>query len=196
MPDTNSSPAIQPYPDTGISGYAGRYYSSPMGTGMSTGSVTRGQITVGMPIPITHSVSVNSIACECTLAVLANNVRMGIYRMGSDGYPSALVVDAGISTMVVTGLKVLSFSPVTLTPGWYFVAILVTGGLADPAMRMFLTDTAEATMRFGAPAASPFGFGTTEDQGFMAGSSTLPDPFVIQSLAYRGMFPAIAIGLI
>lgn len=76
--------------------------------------------------------SFDRISCYVRTASSGHNMRLGIYEMGSDGLPGALVADLGTVSVGTTGLKEITISQ-TLTGQSYFVAY-VTDGVPNVAI--------------------------------------------------------------
>ena len=54
-------------------------------------------------------------------------LRLGIYGTDASGNPGDLIVDAGTRPATSTGVADVTFSPIALDPGWYWLACLVEG---------------------------------------------------------------------
>jgi hypothetical protein len=51
--------------------------------------------------------------------------RIGLYGDAGTGYPGGLLVDAGTVAADTTGVKMAAFTPITITPGLYWVGGVV-----------------------------------------------------------------------
>lgn len=90
-----------------------------------------------VPVYLRPLTAITKIAVEVT-SFAAGNGRLGIYTNGTNGKPSALLLDAGtISTGTSNGVKEVTISQ-TLG-GWYWLAYV---GDAAPTLRAFGTCTA------------------------------------------------------
>jgi hypothetical protein len=81
-----------------------------------------------MTFPVNASVTVDSLSIEVTTAAASGTARLGIYTIGTDGRPDALVVDAGTVSVTTQGIKTISGLATSLTAGMYFFAIAFTTG--------------------------------------------------------------------
>lgn len=95
--------------------------------------------------------------------------RLGIYQVGADGLPGALVLDAGTVAVDGTGDKEIIISQ-ALAPGWYFVALLSDSSTA----KIETMNLAQANRMFGGngPGSQRLGY-VQRTQTFGA----LPDPY-------------------
>jgi hypothetical protein len=123
------------------------------------------------PMLVPKSTSFDQIIVNINSSA-AGNVHMGIYEMGSDGLPGALVVDAGATSVATTGDKTATLS-LTLAAGWYWISSLFS---AFPTVKAYN------------PPASPSSFlgnivGPTETGQFFSAVyrsfsyAALPNPF-------------------
>jgi hypothetical protein len=175
-------------------GSASRYYPSLAGGGLSAGNVSRSLMIAAPPIHVSMRATINTIICECTTGVASVVARLGLYRIGADGLPSSLVIDAGTVSLATTGLKSLTFTAITLEPGLYFPVMQCTGGAADPGVRMMATNDAVLMSQYGAPVATPFS--APEDWLYVPNAVALPGTFGAPTRLRVGIFPAISIGQI
>lgn len=92
------------------------------------------------PVVIPKALSVDRIAAEVTIVgTVGAVVRLGIYDMGADGKPGALILDAGtISGTSATVQEIIIAQ--ALTPGVKWLASAVQGGAGTrPTMRTITT---------------------------------------------------------
>lgn len=113
-------------------------FGSGAGSGGLSGSVGNSNNTATYaPFEIRETTSID----ELTIGVTAANagasavVRLGVYS-DNGGVPGTVLVDAGTASLNSTGLKRLSFTEITLAPGFYWFVVvsqsLDTGG-SNPA---------------------------------------------------------------
>lgn len=62
-------------------------------------------------------------------ATTTGNVDVGLYRMGQDGLPGALVVGVN-NQAVASGMNYLTFSSTAIQPGWYALAINISTAIS------------------------------------------------------------------
>ena len=99
---------------------SGRYYST----------TTKGDLTVanvanrlwGLALLVTKSGQYDAMSFNVNIAV-AGAARLGIYINTGEGYPGALVLDAGTANTGTGGDKIITFSQ-NLGPGLYWLAML------------------------------------------------------------------------
>jgi len=130
----------------------------PLYTGWGTGSsnATIGGAAVAsnsaaryQPVWIGQSVSIIGLGIDVQAANAGGSavVRLGIHDNAS-GRPGDVVVDASTASLNTAGAKELTFSSVTLNPGWYWLVIatqsLDTAG-TNPAFRATQASTSLAT---------------------------------------------------
>ncbi|BAY23702.1 hypothetical protein NIES2100_34940 [Calothrix sp. NIES-2100] len=107
---------------------AGRYYINHYGGAPTTGTINTGSVYyVFYYIPVTASF--DRLCVNVTTAASAGNTgRLAIYNL-SGNTPTSLIVDAGDVAIDSTGSKEATIS-VTLSPGWYALAFMQSGGSA------------------------------------------------------------------
>lgn len=101
------------------------WYTSPStGTALSTATLVANRL-YAMPFIISQKRVIDQVAINVT-AFVAGNIRLGIYKVNSVGYPGTLVADFGVVSSGSNGVKTLSASPlpVTLGPGLYYLALV------------------------------------------------------------------------
>lgn len=128
---------------------AGSYLfpSSPNNT--STANTLGTGTLRAVPFYTPVALSVARIGAEITAAGDAGGrLRLGVYADNGSGFPGALVIDAGtIAADAVATAEATLASPVTLTPGWYWLAAVVQA-----------VTTTQPTVRIGAAATPGFLF--------------------------------------
>lgn len=147
------------------------------GTGASTGSLR------GRPITFGRDCTLSSIGLVCAVGVATAKARVGLWEVGSDGYPTSLVVESGELDCSTSGRKLTTGLSVSLLASkTYFFATL--GGTANPNLVVFnntsplntghVTATAAGTS-FGVPA----GFQVAQAYGEMP--TTFPAGAAVQN---------------
>ncbi len=138
----------------------------PLWTGWGTGAAsigTAGTATASnstaryQPVWIGQSVSVTGLGIDVAAANAGASavVRLGIHA-NSSGRPGDVVVDAGTASLNTAVAKELTFSSVSLSPGWYWIVIatqsLDTAG-TNPTFRAITSGTS-LTPRTAVPSAT------------------------------------------
>jgi len=115
---------------------SGYYYSPNFSRGAGTATLSQGELRAAL-IGVQSAVTVDRIACEVTTAGTTGAViRLGIYNVGADGFPTTLVLDAGTVTATTTGVKEITVSQ-ALTAGNYCLAACTQGAPATaPQVRI------------------------------------------------------------
>lgn len=82
-----------------------------------------------LPFLLRTGATINSLACNVTTAGATGVVaRLGIYALSVDGYIGTQLATTADIAMDTTGVKNASLAaPITLPPGWYYVAIVASG---------------------------------------------------------------------
>lgn len=101
--------------------WIGHGYTSHAVSSSASNSNNRGKTT---PFLVTETVEVDALALYLVAANAGASavMRLGIFEDDGTGHPGSLVVDAGTASINATGLKTMTFTPVTLTPGIYHAA--------------------------------------------------------------------------
>jgi hypothetical protein len=125
-------------------------------------------------------------------SVASGQAELGVYE-NSDGIPGALKYDLGAVSTNTTGKREITGQSIVLDPGWYWLAVAVTG--TGHSMQGFGATNADAWNILGTPdtllATTP-ARGLTGSWTFSAGN--LPDPF--PAVTYQtSQIPAVFIGL-
>lgn len=104
-------------------------------TASSTGYAAVANRLVFMPFKLEVSAEVDALAVRVGTGVAATNVRLGLYDIGSDGQPNALLRETSALASATSGADVIgTVTPIRLQPGWYFLAIATDGA---PALGVF-----------------------------------------------------------
>jgi hypothetical protein len=98
----------------------GSYYG-PIANALASITLNRAIYTpYYFPVPVV----VDAIRCQVTTQAAAGGVvRMGLYGLASGGGPGELIVDAGTAETDTLGIKIVTFTPVTLHGLFYSVAV-------------------------------------------------------------------------
>jgi len=76
------------------------------------------------PVWFPYATSIDAVIAEVSTAGSAGAVvRVGVYGVGSDGLPDELLIDAGTADATSTGIKVVTFTPFTVS-GLLFAAVV------------------------------------------------------------------------
>lgn len=81
----------------------------------------------GLPFHVARDATYDRITINVTTVNSGQNIRLGIYELGTDLYPGALVLDAGTVDVSGTGVEAITISQ-ALTKGLYFVAAVADAG--------------------------------------------------------------------
>lgn len=74
---------------------------------------------------------IDAFMIYCSAAGSAGQIlRIGLYRIASDGTPGGLIVESGSIAVDSTGAKTSTFTPFVLPPGHYYIACLSTSSTA------------------------------------------------------------------
>jgi len=164
--------------------------------GWSWGAVTSSTLTTGhlvwTPIYVGKAMTYIRISTYVSSAATAGSARLGIYGMGADYWPDALLLDAGTVDVSVMGLKEVVIS-LALAPGWYWTAFVADyTGMLQVSM---MTAAATGSM-WGPMAAKTASSGTATDRNlyksgcgaYVAGGlpGSAPDPEASTG-AYAGL---------
>lgn len=136
-------------PTPGLPWITGNYYdygvtraaSAPAGSALSANTIYTSLIDVP---PLGEDI--DRIAIEVTIAGTATLARVGIYRIGTDGKPSSLLIDGGAVDVSGTGRKEATVA-LWLPPGPIAAAVLCNGSVT--------------LMAYGTPSTSPYGYADT-----------------------------------
>jgi hypothetical protein len=178
----------------GVPWITGNYYDGTtfFGGNMSTQAQVANLLIAVPIIPVSlgrkygDAVSVDRIGIEVTTAGAAGKkARLGMYTMGADGKPGALLVDAGeVAIDAIAGVeKTISQ---TLRCGDIYFRVYISDG--TPTVR---TENAGGVKVGSSTLASASTFyAWTSSLTYTAGTTTLPDPFPA-SPSQSGLIPRI-----
>lgn len=101
---------------------------------MTVGNAASAAVTLAanklhlVPFLLGTNMECNALIARVGTGVSATNIRLGLYRCGSDGFPSELIAQTVALASATSGVDVSgSITPVRLAPGWYFTAIVSDG---------------------------------------------------------------------
>ena len=80
-----------------------------------------------VPFYLTASADVDALAVRVGTAASGKSIRLGIYDVGSDGQPGALLAETSSLSVAGTGDNIGTITRVRLQPGWYFTACVSDG---------------------------------------------------------------------
>lgn len=114
-----------------------------VGAGSYNDQDTSGRLNV-FPWIHEYGGEVDAFIINCTTAQAAKILRIGLYRVGSDGNPAGLIVESGSIDVSSTGVKTSTFTAQVLAPGHYWIACLSDG---TTALYTGTTGTAASVLR-------------------------------------------------
>lgn len=166
----------------------GRAYF-PRGYGSAgVAAYTQGIAVVGPPIVIPERTTVTKIGINVTTGVASSVARLGIYKMGANGVPTTLVLDAGTVTTATTGEREVTISQV-LEAGAYHLCYQSTGGVGGPTISTLAFAPSFLGEVFGLTSGDPSA--GSIDVMYVANSGALPTPFGTPTKALIGAVPAV-----
>ncbi len=137
-------------------GAAARYWFTPS---LVMSSAAARSLYVGNlyaePVYFNAASPVDALALNVTTSGAAAIARIGIYSVGVDGKPGKLIKESGDLDCSSTGVKVSTFTAISLTPGWYYLCVAVKG--APVGVRCFAAGNAS-----NAAAPTPLGLSSFE----------------------------------
>lgn len=106
----------------------GRYYDTSQLWAGTFGNVAAvANRFYATPVFVPNDVTVDRIGVYVT-ATAAGNARLGIYAMGTDGWPGALILDAGTVATNTGGAKEITISQALSGGTWYYLAMVANAG--------------------------------------------------------------------
>lgn len=158
---------------------SGRYYSQPRQSSVVAFPAAGDAFVVPLWVP--EQTAFIKIGAHCSTLAASSTVTFGIYRSDANDQPGALLASTAAVSTATTGWKEASITE-TLTPGWWWLALLVLGGTP----RFTAVDVSSPLV---ASSSAPNAFALS---GYVdAGESTLPASWV-SGLA-TVMPPAVAL---
>tara|TARA_Y100000310_G_C20555098_1_gene750095 strand:- start:419 stop:1015 length:597 start_codon:yes stop_codon:yes gene_type:complete len=147
----------------------GEYYSGFL-TGAHFDFNPGANLLVVTPLIVPRNMTIDRIAIDVEVAAAATKeARLGIYENGTNLYPGALKLDAGVVTVDSTGVKAITISQ-ALTKGLYWTGYVVEAEISVSGVRQL-------------PMVAPLG---PNSSGFNTGNGywtvahtfgALPDPY-------------------
>lgn len=109
-------------------GAAARYWFTPslIMSSSAVRSLYAGSLYAA-PVYFNAASPVDALALNVTTSGAAAVARIGIYSVGVDGKPGKLIQESGDLDCSSTGVKVSTFTAISLTPGWYYLCVAVKG---------------------------------------------------------------------
>lgn len=115
-----------------------------VGSGSYNDQDTSGRLNI-FPWIHEYGGEIDAFVINCTTAGSAGQIlRIGLYRVGSNGNPAGLIVESGSIDIASTGVKTSTFTAFVLPPGHYWIALLST---SSTALYMGSTGTAGSVLR-------------------------------------------------
>lgn len=114
-----------------------------VGSGSYNDQDTSGRLNI-FPWIHEYGGEIDAFMINCTTAQAAKILRMGLYRVGSDGNPAGLIVESGSIDVASTGVKTSTFTAFVLPPGHYWLGLLSDG---TSALYVGSTGTAGTVLR-------------------------------------------------
>lgn len=110
-----------PQIDTGA---PARYYSTPSHyLSAQVRAVTAGDL-YAIPMLFNAGRPIDAFAVEVTTLGASAVARCGLYSVGANGLPAKLLVESADIDCSTTGVKVATFAPVSVPPGWYYTLLV------------------------------------------------------------------------
>jgi len=129
------------FPGLSFPGYgSGRVYGPTIRGTTTTASAIVADKLYFVPFWVRASYSFSAVRIEQTGAGTTGNVRLGVYAVGSSGYPSALQQDCGtVACPASTGTRTVT-TTIALTPGRFWLAAVF-----DAAVNVNVMQTSTGT---------------------------------------------------
>jgi hypothetical protein len=109
---------------------SGYYYGLTAFSTYANSTMTQDRLGY-VPFHVWETVTFDRIGIEVVTGQASTTIRLGIYETGTDGRPSALLLDAGTVDSSTSGVKEITISE-ELTPGLYWLASVSQGGTTQP----------------------------------------------------------------
>jgi hypothetical protein len=116
FPESRQYAAYPPRWPIGLSGALGKEPLSIVG-GQNVSNIV--DTLRACPVFVPYRLWVTGIAINVVSAHATPLISFGLYA-GSTGFPGALLLDGGETSIATTGLKISTVTPQWLEPGWYF----------------------------------------------------------------------------
>ena len=192
-----SAPAVLPV----LAWVASRFYGLPPGATPGTLLLTTGTI-YAYPIYIPGNVNIKTLNIDVTTGETGGSIRAGIYA-DLYGAPGAIVTGSDGGAMVATsgsGVQTNTYATaLTLTPGWYWLAMAATASSTFPTVAAIAASYASnLNAMMGADTAAHFFATSSEEQLGVTAAFTfgaLPAAFPTSSYALNTGLAIPLIGL-
>ena len=122
---------------------AGQYFRS---TGNQTAVAATASRLCYLPVEFGAPLTIDRLGVSITTAGAGSTVRLGIYASAANGYPGALLLDAGTIDSSTTGLKEITMS-LAVRAGRYWLAAAAQGG-TPPSTRIVTNSKMSAMSGF------------------------------------------------
>lgn len=150
-----------------------------VGAGSYNDQDTSGRLNI-FPWIHEYGGEIDAFIINCTTAGSAGQIlRIGLYRVGSDGNPAGLIVESGSIDIASTGVKTSTFTAFVLPPGHYWIAFLST---ATGALYTGTTGTAGSVLK--GPASIGNTLGDTAVAGYALSVSTSAMPSTCPAITW------------
>lgn len=150
-----------------------------VGSGSYNDQDTSGRLNI-FPWIHEYGGEIDAFIINCTNAGSAGQIlRIGLYRVGSNGNPAGLIVESGSIDIASTGVKTSTFTAFVLPPGHYWIALLST---ATGALYMGTTGTAGSVLK--GPASIGNSLGDMAVAGYALGVSTSAMPSTCPAITW------------
>ena len=150
-----------------------------VGAGSYNDQDTSGRLNI-FPWIHEYGGEIDAFMINCTTAGGAGTIlRMGLYRVGSDGNPAGLIVESGSIDVASTGVKTSTFTAFVLPPGHYWLGLLSDG---TSALYVGSTGTAGGVLK--GPASIGNSIGDLAVAGYALGVSTSAMPSTCPAITW------------
>lgn len=150
-----------------------------VGAGSYNDQDTSGRLNI-FPWVHEYGGEIDAFIINCTTAGAGGTIlRMGLYRVGSDGNPAGLIVESGSIAVSSTGVKTSTFTAFVLPPGHYWLALLST---ATTALYTGTTGTAGSVLK--GPASIGNSINDLAVAGYALGVSTSAMPSTCPAITW------------
>ncbi len=119
----------------GLPFVTGRFYGVPAGV-TPVALLTVASVLYAYPVFVPNTVTLAAFQASVTSGQTGGKLEMGIYRDNGAGYPGALVAGTDTGDLDGTGTAVVGPTnlAVSLTPGWYWIAIQAAATSTMPSV--------------------------------------------------------------
>lgn len=107
----------------------GVYYEGNEGSGLGNGTLDAQNRAFAYPV-LLRAGTLSRVAVNVNSAVASSTLRLGIWNVGSDGFPGTLLLDAGTVDTSTTGDKEWVINQ-AVSDGWYWFSFSAQGGASS-----------------------------------------------------------------